>query len=81
MIRAKAVAEGAVIWYIQQAVTARATRFAYGIQVFPAYDASDPRHKGRPTKWFSGLGNQVTGVWHQITPKVCAQTMVDSNVC
>jgi hypothetical protein len=65
---AKAVAEGAAIWYIQHSVVARATRFSYGIHAREAFSNSNPMHRGRKVERSSG-GDHVAGVWDEIVPR------------
>jgi hypothetical protein len=62
---AKAVADGAVIWFAKQAVGARVPRFAFGCDQMARFNASDPRHRGRKT-FQNRDGTFVTGVWSVI---------------
>jgi hypothetical protein len=66
---AKAVADGAAAWYIRRAVTARATRFAYGTDATESYDDSNLRHRGRIVH-DSYNGKRVSGTWSEIVAKV-----------
>ncbi|KAI0750425.1 hypothetical protein C8Q74DRAFT_1374012 [Fomes fomentarius] len=43
----KAVANGAVSFYLEHFVSARVTKMTYGIQVVEDYDANDPEHYAR----------------------------------
>jgi hypothetical protein len=67
--RAKAVSDGAAIWFIQHAVTTRATRFAFGIAAREYYRASNPAHAGRTVEHVVGV-DFVDNVWSEIVPKV-----------
>lgn len=74
---AKAVADGAVIWFAKKSVVARATRFAFGTDVTRPYDSKNPEHKGRKvTK--SALGERVGNAWAEVVGKV-AENVFDVN--
>jgi len=64
----KAVADGAVAWYIRRSVTGRATRFAYGVEVLHPYEPSDFRH-GRRKVRRNFDGDYVEGIWNEIVAK------------
>jgi hypothetical protein len=66
---AKAVAEGSVIWKIQHSVTARAVRFAYGIENNPLYEPKNPAHQGRKCLSSVNRGWIVKNVWHGFVKK------------
>lgn len=66
---AKAVADGAIIWFAKQAVKARATRYAFGVHNMVTYNAADPRHQNRPVHT-DREGEFVWGVWSEIVPRV-----------
>jgi hypothetical protein len=66
---AKAVAEGAVIWNIQHSVTARAVRFAYGLENFPLYNSKDPSQVGRQRLSTVNRGWIVDHVWLSLVKK------------
>jgi hypothetical protein len=66
---AKAVADGAVAWYIQHSVKRRATRYAYGLSNMKLHDPENLLHRSRE------LSREVDGdfvrhVWSQIIAKV-----------
>jgi hypothetical protein len=65
---AKAVADGAVVWFIQQSVVARATRFAFGVPMGAPYNPFDSRHVGR-TVYNDIDGKWVRGCWSEIVAK------------
>jgi len=65
---AKAVADGAVAWFVQKSVKARATRFAFGARIKVPYSASYWRHNGRKVH-HDVEGDFVYGYWNQIVPK------------
>jgi hypothetical protein len=66
---AKAVADGAVIWFAKQTVVARATRFAFGTDVMRPYDPDNPDHRGRRIIK-SAVGDRVDDAWGEIVAKV-----------
>jgi hypothetical protein len=66
---AKAVADGAVAWYIRQSVKGRAARFAYGISIRVPYDRNSSKHEGRQVHQ-DNVGDYVLGVWSAIVAKV-----------
>jgi hypothetical protein len=68
----KAVADGAVAWYIRRSVTGRATRFAYGISVTRLYDPSDWRHNGRSDP----EGDAIKRCWSEIVDKASSLDIV-----
>ncbi|KDQ12464.1 hypothetical protein BOTBODRAFT_34432 [Botryobasidium botryosum FD-172 SS1] len=64
----KAVADGAVIWFMKHSVTARATRFAFGTQVIvPAHSIDGPKIGRRVFQ--NPDGPYITGGWWQVVPK------------
>ncbi|KDQ12502.1 hypothetical protein BOTBODRAFT_146701 [Botryobasidium botryosum FD-172 SS1] len=65
---AKAVADGAVIWFVKNAVSARATRFAFGTKIIVPSTPLTPEKLGRAIAAYPG-GYYVTGGWSQITHK------------
>ncbi|KAG1746337.1 hypothetical protein EDB19DRAFT_1905800 [Suillus lakei] len=48
----KAVADGAVLFYIDHLVSSRVARATYGIECFTPYDSQDPEHQVRQHKSF-----------------------------
>jgi hypothetical protein len=69
MNRSKAVAEGAAIWHIQHSVTARATRYSYGMEIRRPYNQYDTRHAGRTIAQHPE-GSFIAGIWSELVPKV-----------
>lgn len=68
--RAKAVADGAVIWSIKQSVKARVPRYAFGVGVAREFDPEEPEHSGRRV-FDTESGLHVMGVWSSIVNNVC----------
>lgn len=68
----KAVADGALSFHLDRAVSERISKYNYGIRSFTAYDASIPGHVERKDKVFmSGAGVlSLTGQYSVILPKV-----------
>jgi len=64
----KAVADGGVIWFAKHAVSARATRFAFGLEVVGRAKSSDIQQKGR-IQMNTPTGMRSVGVWSEIVPK------------
>jgi hypothetical protein len=55
----KAVADGAVSFYIDHLVSSRVARATYGIQVYTQYDPQDAEHQARKhTKFIDAAGHQ-----------------------
>jgi len=65
---AKAVADGAVVWSIQGAVTARATRFAYGTEISIPVEPLEGEKIGR-TVVSGPSGPRIEGGWSEIIAK------------
>ncbi|KDQ12480.1 hypothetical protein BOTBODRAFT_176419 [Botryobasidium botryosum FD-172 SS1] len=65
---AKAVADGAIVWSIQGAVTARATRFAYGTEISVPVEPLVGEKIGRPVV-LGPSGPRIEGGWSEIIPK------------
>ncbi|CAE6471138.1 unnamed protein product [Rhizoctonia solani] len=66
---AKAVADGAVVWYGHNSVTSRATRMSYGVTIQVKYDPYDPEHQGRKSYLDATGQYKVHGVWSEIAKK------------
>ena len=49
----KAVADGAVSFFLDHFVTARVARTTFGVHVRPLYDPSNPEHRQRSNKVFT----------------------------
>ncbi|KDQ12466.1 hypothetical protein BOTBODRAFT_34434 [Botryobasidium botryosum FD-172 SS1] len=64
----KAVADGAVIWFARHAVTARATRYAFGCSVSVSPEPLTDEKVGRRT--INGaMGPRIPGFWSEIVPR------------
>jgi len=70
---AKAVADGAVVWSIKGAVTARATRFAYGNEITVSAEPMEGEKIGR-TVVAGPSGPRIEGGWSEI---VAANTVIE----
>jgi hypothetical protein len=72
LISNKAVADGGVSFYIDHFVTARFSKFAYGVEVTHKFDASNTEHQRRKNKTFmlpkGCLG--IDGIFDVILPQV-----------
>jgi hypothetical protein len=64
----KAVADGAVFWYIKRSVVARAARFSFGTTCLREYDLHNGRH-ARRRLYDTPLGKRVNHAWVQIIEK------------
>jgi hypothetical protein len=68
--RTKAVANGALAWYLDHSVTARVNKYHYGVQVRIRDDPFDPALNGRQAT----IGNDGTywalGAWSPIVNQV-----------
>jgi len=68
--RAKAASEGSVLWAIRKSVVARATRFAFGVDMhMPTNPPTADRFGRRLIKRHDG-STAVAGRWSEIVPKV-----------
>ncbi|PBK90614.1 hypothetical protein ARMGADRAFT_1166925 [Armillaria gallica] len=54
----KAVADGAISFYIDHAVTARMSRYFYGASMFTSYDSSDFEHRRRSGKTYVAINGE-----------------------
>ncbi|KAH7333023.1 hypothetical protein B0J17DRAFT_677276 [Rhizoctonia solani] len=66
---AKAVAEGAIIWYSKRSVISRATRKAYGVDINEPYNPNDPTHYERRVYRHAAGYDYLIGKWSQIIGK------------
>jgi hypothetical protein len=66
---AKAVSDGAIIWFLKQSVIARATRFEFGIEIKNPATADLARVLGRKLME-SKNGDYIHGYWSAIVSKV-----------
>ena len=65
----KAVADGAVVWFVRHVVTARATRYAFGTDILVACEPLHPQKIGR-TVIQTASGPYFDGGWREIVPRV-----------
>jgi hypothetical protein len=68
--RFKAVANGALSWWIQNPVSARMSKFHYGVEVNAAYDPDVADMRGRPTYQNRRGDLRVENAWSCIIGKV-----------
>jgi hypothetical protein len=57
--RNKAVAVGAVSYYLDRLVVGRIVRYTYGTPASIAFDPADPEHRKRTGKMFLGITGQL----------------------
>jgi hypothetical protein len=57
-----------VIWAVKKSVVARATRFAFGTEIYGSADANSDR----PLVVRPDGTTTVDGAWDEIVPKVCS---------
>lgn len=69
--RAKAVADGCVIWQIEQSVVSRTVRFSYGTDITPSFHPLLPNHMGRKKQMGPSGTLIVVDAWSEIVKKVC----------
>ena len=71
--RNKAVADGAISFYLDHSVSVRVSRFAYGTECNTPYRREDPEHKSRSKRIFQGLDGvqRLSDYFSIILPKVC----------
>jgi hypothetical protein len=69
-LRSKAVANGALSWYLQNPVSARMSKHHYGIEVSAAYDPSTVEMVGRTTYQNTRGEIRVESAWNCIVAKV-----------
>jgi len=71
--RNKAVADGAISFYLDHFVSVRVSRFAYGIKCSTTYHSEDPEHRSRSKRIVYGLDGvqRLPGSFSIILPKVC----------
>ena len=69
----KAVADGAVLSYIDPLVTSRTSRFTYGIECYTPYLASRAGHREREKTQFTDASGVVAlpNAFQSILTKVC----------
>ncbi|KAG8720502.1 hypothetical protein FRC09_009456 [Ceratobasidium sp. 395] len=66
---AKAVADGAVIWAIDQSVVARATRYSFGVPVAVRHNRGRPEHANRIVMTDPEGERVIPGGWSEIVGK------------
>jgi hypothetical protein len=68
----KAVADGAVSFYIDHFVSARLSRFAYGVEILHKYDICNPEHKRRKNMTYMTCEGYLAlrGIFNVIVPQV-----------
>jgi len=72
IVRNKAVADGAASFCIDHHVTARVSKFAYGVDVTILYDPYNPTHTSRNSKKFVDRLNgdeKIGDIFSAILPK------------
>ena len=78
--RNKAVAEGAVSFYIDHFVAARVSKLSYGTDVSVPYQPFNPEHLARSYNKYENLSGKtmISGLFDVILPKVLLElTMVE----
>jgi hypothetical protein len=68
--RFKAVANGALSWWIQNPVAARMSKFHYGVEVNAPYDPELAEMRGRPSYRNERGDMRVESAWSSIIAKV-----------
>jgi hypothetical protein len=70
--RNKAVAEGAISYYIDRLVSTRVSRFTFGIEVTRAFDSADKEHLKRASQVYTAPSGhlRLQGVFSEILGKV-----------
>jgi hypothetical protein len=74
-IRSKAVANGALSWYLQNPVSARMSKYYYGVEVNAAYDPTVEDAESRPTYRNRRGDLRVESAWDCIVAKVCFSSL------
>ena len=71
--RSKAVAFGAVSFYVDHSVTGRLSKFTYGITRHISYDPLNPEHVKREHSTFldTSGGRRVPGYFETMVSRVC----------
>jgi hypothetical protein len=68
--RSKAVANGALAWFLDNSVTTRVNKYHYGVSIGIPYVAHDPEMEARP-RYMSPSGEwRVNGAWSSVVKKV-----------
>jgi hypothetical protein len=72
--RTKAVANGALAWYLDNSVTARVNKYHYGCEIFLDYTPDNPNLAGR-TVYMHHTGKEIVyGGWSTIISQVASCT-------
>ena len=66
----KAVADGAISYYIDHFVQTRVSKLTYGSRVRIRYDRSNPEHRKRPTTTIGSGGKRIDDVFWVMLPGV-----------
>jgi len=76
--RNKAVADGAVSYYIDHFVTNRVAKYSYGTDADLPYDPSDTEHTSRPRSIYTDLTGRkkIRGSFDVVLPKVEAVNLL-----
>jgi len=75
--RSKAVADGAISYYLDQFVVGRVVRCTYGTPVSIKYDPSDPEHCRRSHEKYQGVSGLRLDVFHPTLFKVAILYILD----
>jgi hypothetical protein len=70
MCRTKAVANGALAWFVDNPVSARVCKYHYGIEVATPFDPNASEMKGRDVFKSKEGELRVDNAWHCIVAKV-----------
>lgn len=75
--RNKAVADGAVSFYLDHFVSARISKMAYGINCSVPFDPTNKEHQNRLSSVFTSLTGEkkLSGVFSVILQKVCNKSI------
>jgi hypothetical protein len=71
----KAVANGALAWYLDSSVSARINKYHYGTEISTPWVPSDPEINSRPRITDASGELVVTGAWSSIVAKVHLQIL------
>jgi len=68
-VRVKAAADGALIWFLQHSVTARAARYAFGQEIIVKFNPNNAEHVRRGSHPRPD-GDFVWNGWDEVVPRV-----------
>jgi hypothetical protein len=71
----KAVANGALAWYLDNSVSARINKYHYGTEISTPWISSDPEINSRPRITDASGELVVTGAWSSIVAQVNLQVL------